>query len=115
MKKQINQVFLSLQWIRKRKLLNLRLQSLGVRYSGAARRWFKKEQKKLGAEQAQRTSAPELGDRGAGDGSKAQGSKRPAPDYDIPSPQYRRPDKRSKLTATKMVRLSSQRATLIKN
>ncbi|KAK0075057.1 hypothetical protein PV325_007445, partial [Microctonus aethiopoides] len=39
-----------------------------VRYSGAARRRFKKEQRKLGAEQVQGTSAPELGD-----GSKAQG------------------------------------------
>ncbi|KAK0072647.1 hypothetical protein PV325_011046, partial [Microctonus aethiopoides] len=79
-----------------------------VKYSGAAR-WFKKEQRKLGAEQAQGTSASELGIEGGG--SKAQGSKRPAPEHDTPSPQSRRPDKRSKLAsgtygqaATKMVR-----------
>ncbi|KAK0165638.1 hypothetical protein PV328_004140 [Microctonus aethiopoides] len=35
-----------------------------VRYSSAARRRFKEEQRKLGAEQAQGTSAPELTDGG---------------------------------------------------
>ncbi|KAK0157070.1 hypothetical protein PV328_011933 [Microctonus aethiopoides] len=81
-----------------------------VMYSGAARRRFKKEQRKLGAEQAQGTSAPELG-VGGGGGSKAQEGKRPAPEHDTPSPQSRRPDKISKLAsgtyaqaATKMVR-----------
>ncbi|KAK0082662.1 hypothetical protein PV326_007084 [Microctonus aethiopoides] len=82
-----------------------------VRYSSAARRRFKEEQRKLGAEQAQGTSAPELTDGGGGDGSKAQGSKRPAPEHDIPSPQSKSPDERSKLAsgtyvqaATKIVR-----------
>ncbi|KAK0083513.1 hypothetical protein PV326_006686, partial [Microctonus aethiopoides] len=47
-----------------------------VKYSGAAR-WFKKEQRKLGAEQAQGTSASELGIEGGG--SKAQGNQESLP------------------------------------
>ncbi|KAK0087184.1 hypothetical protein PV326_005276 [Microctonus aethiopoides] len=79
-----------------------------VRYTGARRR-YKKEQKKLGAKQAQAATAPVL-EGGASD-SRVQEGKRPAPEHDRPSPQYRRPDERSKIAcgtyaqaATKIVR-----------